>query len=170
MLRFTAFVSSFFFVELCAAQNPICPDPTGSATISWPDDIYTGKQITVAVVGEEDGVTTYTGIKCQGNPHSMTIAAGPSTFSLEQLGGSRGGERMTQVNECDVSGDNMVCTLSEHSPGTYTSTRTYSDGDGIYDITMALGPSGTFEPGNPTPQAPPYTGCPPDFSRCDNGW
>ena len=77
---------------------------------------------------------------------------------------------MTQVNECDVSGDNMVCTLSEHSPGTYTSTRTYSDGDGIYDITMALGPSGTFEPGNPTPQAPPYTGCPPDFSRCDNGW
>lgn len=170
MSRLATFVSSFAFAALCAAQRePFCPDPTGSATIAWPDDVYAQKQITVAVIGSEDAITTYTGIDCQGNPHSMTIVAGPSTFSLQQPGGRIGGEQITRVNDCKVSGENMVCTLSQKAPGTYTTTTTYS-GDGIYDVTMALGPSGSFEPGTPTHQGPQYTGCPPDFSNCDNGW
>lgn len=171
MFTFTTLLSAFGLAALCAAQLPACPNPTGSATIAWPDDLYARMQITVAIIGSQDAVTTYTGIECQGNPHSMTIEAGPGTFSMERPGGMQiGSTTFTQVNDCKVLGENMVCTLSQHQPGTYTATRTLGS-EGIFDVTMALGPSGSFTPGTPTMKGPQYTGCPPDYSRCGNsGW
>lgn len=170
---FLAAFAAFITAQGDTPDLPFCPDPTGSATIAWPDDLYSrGKVITVAVLDSQDGVTTYTGIECEGNPHSMTIAAGDNTFSWERNGGSQGSTRITVVDECTGDSERMVCTITANEPGTFSTVTTLLNED-IYDVTVALGPSGSsFIPGTPTMAPPPYTGCPEEWFGCENlnGW
>ena len=164
---------SLALLSLASAQGndlPFCPDPTGSATIVWPSSLYArGKTVTLAPIQTRASVTTYTGIECQGNPHSMTIAAGPGTFSWERPGGSYDDTVAVFVEECTGDQEGMVCTMTESAPGTYSTVTTVGAED-IYDVTVALAQEGDFTPGTPTMVAPPYTGCPEGGFDCGNGW
>ncbi|KAL4790971.1 hypothetical protein BDV19DRAFT_381946 [Aspergillus venezuelensis] len=140
-----------------------CPEPTETISIEWPDDLYARRQILVSSIESDDDTTTYVGVDCPGNPHSMTIAFGPQTFSFNRLGSSQEGH--TLIDECQPEGPGMDCTITVEggNPTTYT---TFYDSDEIYTVSMAVVESGAENTALPTMTAPPYIGCPEEWEQC----
>ncbi|KAL2817648.1 hypothetical protein BJX63DRAFT_429691 [Aspergillus granulosus] len=124
-----------------------CPSPSTFATILWPDDLYASWEITVSAIGTTSSITTYTGISCANNPHSMTIITGPSTFWYVRGGG---GPDHTLIDDCVPVGDSMDCTLIEQG-GMEATISTVFPADEIYTVTVAVVGSGRGGETTPTP-------------------
>ncbi|KAL2821165.1 hypothetical protein BJX63DRAFT_427840 [Aspergillus granulosus] len=160
--------SLLFFPALFILASAQCPEPTTTVAIEWPDDLYARREIMVSVVASNGAITTYEGVDCPGNPHGMTIAAGPQTFSFNRLGSSQEGHIL--IDECVPLGSSMECTIIQQGPLDTTSTIVYSD-DEIYTVSMAVVESGAENTVLPTVTGPPYLGCPEEWQQCgDEPW
>ncbi|PGH10819.1 hypothetical protein AJ80_07370 [Polytolypa hystricis UAMH7299] len=154
------------------AQVTLCPEPTSTATIRWPDDIYKDRVLTVSSVGSDAAATTWEGVDCHNNP-KLTVASGPRTFSLRWWGGSVGGKDFDSIYGCSPQGDGMRCTISNEGEGAPSPMTIAVGSNEVYPVKMAVVPAQT-EPlttGIPTIHSLPYTGCG-SLSHCSNynGW
>ncbi|KAI9368485.1 hypothetical protein BJX61DRAFT_550407 [Aspergillus egyptiacus] len=159
-LHLLALIATSIYITPSLAQ---CPSPTASLTVSWPDSRWTHREILVSRVDSNpsDDTTTYHGVDCINNPHYLTIAFGPFTFS-EEVPDS------TKV--CSIRGSSMDCTTTNHGLVQGTTTSSY-DSDMIGTVTMAVVSSGAENPPPPLLTDPPYWGCPEDWLQCgDTPW
>ncbi|KAL4932007.1 uncharacterized protein BDV17DRAFT_279716 [Aspergillus undulatus] len=154
------FFPLFAFIAITVAQ---CPEPTETVTIEWPDDLYARRQIIVSSIDSDGDTTTYEGVDCPGNPHRLTIAFGPQTFSFNRVGSNQEGH--TLIDECQPEGSGMDCTISVLGVAPTTYTTSYGSDD-IYTVSMAVVSSGAENTVLPTMTAPPYFGCPNAWQQC----
>ncbi|KAL4936393.1 hypothetical protein BDV06DRAFT_216708 [Aspergillus oleicola] len=156
----TILLSLLSILTLAIAQ---CPEPTETIAIEWPDDLYARREILVSSIDSNDDTTTYVGVDCPGNPHRMTIAFGPQTFSFNRAGSNQEGH--TLIDDCQPEGSGMDCTIIVQGVNPTTYTNSYGS-DEIYTVTMAVVESGAGNTALPTVTAPPYVGCPEEWEQC----
>lgn len=144
-----------------------CPTPTETLAVEWPDSLYRNLEILVSEIGSSSDITTYEAVSCPGNP-GMTLAFGPSTFSLQRAGSNQ--DEHSLIDECQPLGSGMTCTHLEEGGMENTITTTHGS-DEIYTVSIAVVSSGDSNTALPTVTAPPYVGCPNAWQQCgDEPW